>query len=314
MIHYISRRDHRAGMHAYLRSFGRRHADLVRLVTWEDALHPSPQDPPHAWAPGVCILTDLDRLSDDELRLASRLHDDLRDRGVRCLNNPARLLRRAPLLRALHDAAINDFRAYPAHDPWSILHARLPAFVREANEHRGPIGDLARTRPQLAARLARAIASGHRPSDLLIVEFCDYRSPDALFRKYAAFRVADRIIARHLLGGSHWAVKFSRGLPERLIAEELDFVRNNPYADALMRIFEIAGVDYGRADFAIVRNRPVVFEINTNPLIARPRREHHPARLEALDIFLRRFRAALCALDTPAETTPRIAKERPTIP
>lgn len=295
MIHYVARRDHRAGMHAYLRSFGRRQAHLIRLVAWEDALSASAEEP--AWAPGVCILSDLDRLNDDELRGATRLHDALCARGIRCLNNPARVLRRGPLLRALHDAGINDFRALPASDPRSLMRARLPAFVREANEHWGPIGGLAHTRVRLAARLLAAVAKGHTPRDLLIVEFRDYRSEDGLFRKYAAFRVGDLIIARHLLGGEDWMVKFSRGLPERLIGEELEFVRANAHAGALMRVFEIAGVEYGRADFGVIGDRLVIFEINTNPLVARPRREHDPSRLEALGVFIRRYRAALRSLD-----------------
>ena len=35
--------------------------------------------------------------------------------------------------------------------------------------------------------------------------------------------------------------------------------------DVLLRAFEVAGIDYGRADFSIVDGVPQIYEINTNP-------------------------------------------------
>jgi hypothetical protein len=45
----------------------------------------------------------------------------------------------------------------------------------------------------------------------------------------------------------------------------LRYIRDNPHADALLRAFEVAKIDYGRADYTVLGGRVQIFEINTNP-------------------------------------------------
>ena len=58
------------------------------------------------------IFGDMDRLPTEVLRVACKLYRQLRDQGIRVLNDPARVLSRYGLLRRLHDEGINGFNAY----------------------------------------------------------------------------------------------------------------------------------------------------------------------------------------------------------
>jgi hypothetical protein len=50
-----------------------------------------------------------------------------------------------------------------------------------------------------------------------------------------------------------------------MVEEELAYVSQNPHRDVLTKVFEIAGVDFGRVDYGIVEGKLAVYEINTNP-------------------------------------------------
>ena len=47
--------------------------------------------------------------------------------------------------------------------------------------------------------------------------------------------------------------------------QHLDYVRTNPHADELRKLFGAANIEYGRIDYTIADGRIQVFEINTNP-------------------------------------------------
>ena len=67
----------------------------------------------------------------------------------------------------------------------------------------------------------------------------------------------------------NWLVKYGKlacATPE-LYEDELGIVRENPYAEPVQRAFEIAGIEYGRADFGLVGGRVQIYEINTNPTL-----------------------------------------------
>src|SRR5689334_482377 len=78
----------------------------VEVVTYETLL--KAKTVPRA----TFVFTDLDRLSLWELRLAGLTFRNMRAQGLRVLNDPARVLSRWGLLRALNLAGINDFNAY----------------------------------------------------------------------------------------------------------------------------------------------------------------------------------------------------------
>ena len=111
-----------------------------------------------------------------------------------------------------------------------------------------------------------------------------------------------------LLFGYDWVVKdgFSRddldAHPEklRLIDAERDFVMDNLHAEALRKVFSIARIQYGRADFALVNGRIQVYEINTNPNHASAEnvlRRSHPGRRPAQQYSEEKLQAAITGLD-----------------
>src|SRR5512139_626419 len=55
------------------------------------------------------IFADLERLAPHELRYAAELFRVLREAGLPCLNDPARVMSRVELLRSLKAAGINPF-------------------------------------------------------------------------------------------------------------------------------------------------------------------------------------------------------------
>jgi hypothetical protein len=98
----------------------------------------------------------------------------------------------------------------------------------------------------------------------------------------------------------HWCVKYGlAGLATTEIYQwERDKVATNHFAAALAPAFELAGIEYGRADHATVNDREVVYEINTNPYLAELSRQSSPFRDDMVAISRARYAAALWAIDT----------------
>jgi hypothetical protein len=64
-------------------------------------------------------------------------------------------------------------------------------------------------------------------------------------------------------------------------------------------VFEIAAIDYGRADVGICGARFQVYEINTNPNITASNRFISDEHRESREIFRARFGAMMHAIDSP---------------
>ena len=63
-------------------------------------------------------------------------------------------------------------------------------------------------------------------------------------------------------------------------------------------MFDLAGVDYGRADFGLVGGRPQIYEINTNPEIKlRPPPAKLQRRNESVDLFRSNYLEAMRTID-----------------
>jgi hypothetical protein len=158
--------------------------------------------------------------------------------------------------------------------------------VRRAHDHNGSLTGLLAGRGALLAALLALRARGQRLSDLLIVEFRDMRDHDGLYRKYAAFRVGDRIVPAHVLAGHDWMVKASvNERTEQLLREDLLFVESNPHEQRLREVFDLARIDYGRVDYGVSNGRLEVWEINLNPTMGRRAgkpRARLPAKAEEL--------------------------------
>ncbi len=68
---------------------------------------------------------------------------------------------------------------------------------------------------------------------------------------------------------------------DALQLEEQAAVHANEVPEAVRRAFDIAGVEWGRADHARFRGRDTIFEINTNPVALTPDRHGNAIRIEA---------------------------------
>ncbi len=93
-----------------------------------------------------------------------------------------------------------------------------------------------------------------------------------------------------------------------MILEERAYIVGNPHEAQLREIFGIAGVGYGRIDYAVLNGRVQTWEINLHPTIGRgpgeDRKKRVPPELEPLrDVgkahFHRGFSAAWEAVDIP---------------
>jgi hypothetical protein len=216
--------------------------------------------------PGTYILSALEYLSAPMSSLLTAIHAQLSEvEGFRFLNHPTRTLGRFGLLRELARVGCNPFRA----------------------------------------AIGRALLTGRRIQDLLVVEFCDTSDERGYYRKYGAFIVGDSIIPRRLDYGRGWMLKREGSEFSRAMAvEELEYVRANPHAGRLREIVDLAGVGYGCIDYAVKEERLVVWEINVTPTMGRalgvrvPRTaEYKRIHQETGEVYHPRMRAAFEALD-----------------
>ena len=245
------------------------------------------------------IFTDLDRLSYWDLELTSHLYLQMKNAGLPVWNNPAHVKNRYRLLRALHAAGLNDFNAYAVDELNPNI--RYPVFLRKLQGHRKPVSDLLETRAQLDQAITSAIAAGTPADNLLVVEYVGEPIRPGLFRKLAAFRIGDAIVPHISVHESKWLVKYGElGIAgDDMYRQELELLQTNPYADHLRKVFDVAGIEYGRADFGFYQGRLQVFEINTNPALSAPGKHPSPVRMESLKLVWTQYLEALRGLDTP---------------
>jgi hypothetical protein len=207
-------------------------------------------------------------------------------------------MRRRELLDALAAQGLNTFRAHGLSADQAQV--RLPAFVRAADDHEGARSGLLRNRAELAEAVAEAQKQRAPIEEWLIVEFCDTIERDGFYRKYSAFRIGPHIIPRHLFIGQAWVLKHSESLQPDHLAEEQAYIRTNPHREELMRIFELARIDYGRIDYGLRGGRLQVWEINTNPMLLWRKHLEETARLPVHRQFADRVAAVLDELNRTA--------------
>ena len=249
---------------------------------------------PHA----TYLFTDLDRLGFWDLEHVSHLYLEMKNAGLRVLNNPTIARSRYPLLRALRAAGLNDFNVYRVDEMDFIEH--FPVFIRKVHGHREPLSDLLQTKEDLSKAIDAAIAGGMPRENLLIIEFAAEPIRAGVYRKLSAFCIGGAIIPHISVHDTVWLVKYGRKFDniEDLYQEEYALLQNNPYAEHLKKVFQIAGIEYGRADFGIYRGRIQVYEINTNPHVA-PECEHPSAmRVASMKLSWENYLAGLRAIDS----------------
>jgi len=252
------------------------------------------------WAKSATyIFADLDRLGYWDLTLAADLYLQLKKAGLSVWNDPARFQNRYTLLRALHAAGLNDFNAYRSDEIDSIR--RFPVFLREIHGHGNPLTGLLETREDAARAVDAAIDGGRPLENLVLIELAAEPIREGLYCKQAAFRIGNAIVPHVAVHDTTWLVKYGRTFDlaiEDVYKEEHAVLEENPFADHLRKVFDIAGIEYGRADFGFYQGRLQVFEINTNPLVGRVLESHPSAtRVATMKLALEKYMAAMRAID-----------------
>jgi len=265
----------------------------VRLMRY-DELIPAKELPRATY-----VFTAVDRLAMWELRVAAAIYRRLQSQGIRVLNDPARTLSRHGLLRRLHDTGINRFNAYRVEE-W-VQPRRWPVFLRAEGDHDGPFDPLLHDPEQLKAAISTAVTKGIPLSSLLIVEYLAQPVQLGLFRRLAVYRVGDRSVADTCVHDVQWRAKIGKDgiAPAELYQDELRIVQENPYKAPMRRAFDLAGVEYGRADFGLVDGVPQIYEINTSPHLELLGDSPSPFRSQSRQLCNANLMAALKSIDTP---------------
>jgi hypothetical protein len=299
MINFVTTRSHRYTLRRLVADLGR---SRCRQWTYE-TLFTRRSLPGGTW-----IFTDQERLSRFELSLAARIATLLEQGGATVLNHPARVRFRYDLLTALKQAGINRFSVWrcetmPKPD-------RFPVFIRSEFDHDSTALDLIPNQQELDAEIDRMQRSGVPLTGQLVIEYAGEEIAPGVWQRFATYRAGDAVIAHHNVVDFRWVAKdvedkarlYGHPNYRDFVANERRFVEENLYADVLRRAFDLAGIDYGRADFSIVDGAPQIYEINTNPKHGSRRaleRETHPDRLRTQLDADDRMRRSILATDTP---------------
>jgi len=307
MIHFVVPADGAFTLTDYLERDLPEMSRRMRVIRYEDL--PGMQEFPR----GTWVWSGLDQLLPGMLRLVTAVHGRLEAAGGgRFLNHPTWTLLRFELLDLLHRSGRNSFRAVRAGG--NLRGLRYPVFLRGERSHDGNFSSLLHTPGDVEQAIGKAVIQGHDLGDLMVIEFCPVADPDGFYRKYAAFKVGDRIIPRSLQHGRHWMVKFADSAFTRaLVMEEKEYMTRNPHGAELAELFRLAEVEYGQIDYSFQDGRMQTWEINLNPTIGRGAGpsggvgpvELRPIRDEAREYFFDRFREAWREVDLePGEQAP----------
>jgi hypothetical protein len=246
------------------------------------------------------VFCDLERLAPWELRLAADLYRSLTAAGLKCLNDPARVKSRVELLMALHSAGINPFSA--ARADMAPRPSRFPVFLRAEDDHLTPLPDLCGDQAALDRALDRLREVGIPLRGILVVEHAAEPYSGTLWAKWGTWRIGDRIVVEHIGVDDFWLVKtgYHSKLTEAAIADEHDAVATNRFAAEVRPAFDLGAIEFGRADHATLAGRTIVYEINTNPILAFWSPDHRPLRAETQTIARQHIAEAFAAIDSQA--------------
>jgi hypothetical protein len=219
---------------------------------------------------GHYIFTDFDRLSAYEVQVADVIAQSIAKAApeAKVLNRPAMVLERYPLLKRLKQDGLNDFSAYRLDS--GEMPQRYPVFVRCEDDCRKPDTPLLNSPEELGEAIRTLVQSGLSMKRRIAVEFCAERGADGFYRKYGVIKIGAHLIPHHIQREPDWYVKRNFGEPSKdpeFATERSRFIRENPHAEQIDRVFAIANIDFGRIDYAVVNGKVQTYEINTNPTV-----------------------------------------------
>lgn len=318
MIYYVATERFSSTIRRFLKHHGKALGGCLKWLTWEEIFF-------EGGGPiGHYIFTDFDRLSRYELDCAAAFALALESAApeARILNHPLAALERYPLLVKLFEAGINDFTATRLEA--GERPSRYPVFIRAEDGYGGPETDIINNDAEFEAALADLKTRGLPRKGRIAIGYAAERDADGYFRKYAAFNVGGTIVPSHLMRGQTWVVKShvkesdwierrddTYRLTPRAVDSELAFVRDNPHGEILAKAFEVAKIDFGRADYSVIGGRVQIYEINTNPSL--PGAAKHDAREERREIMRNRIIRQLKSISSQPHNHGRVrfAAKRP---
>lgn len=260
MIVFFVGRPARDTLTTFVRTWGLRLAPKVQLVFYEDLPHARFVPPAHAY-----VFTDLERRLPQRPELARLADRLLASPGAPAvLNHPRHVLGRFELLRALHERGVNPFDVHLLDRPFA---PRFPVFVRDPDEHDGPVTPLLSTPAELELELDRLRADGVDLASLVAIEFEDTRGPDGLYRKYATHVIGDETIHGNLCFDTDWVVKYTGSVTGERLAEREAALHSTEHVPELRELADLAGVRYGRFDYTVADGRLRIWELNTAPML-----------------------------------------------
>jgi hypothetical protein len=274
MVVFFISRIGRFTLERFFKTWGAALAPKVELVYYEQLSHVG-----ELCRAGTYVFTDLERLTPAGLQTASELADTLAAMpdAPTIINHPSRVMLRYDLLRVLHERGVNSFRAHRALPVPTDL--RYPVFLRSEHEHR-VMTPLLRNRRQVERQLVRAHVQGMDLASLLAIEYQDVADEHGMFHRHISHVIGDTIIPGYLAFNSDWVVKAGRFLDGDRLAQQRASVLSREHEPHLRELARVAGVGYGRFDYAVADGRIHIWELNTNPTILVRPKEFSPFALE----------------------------------
>ncbi|WP_424983229.1 hypothetical protein [Maritalea sp. S77] len=253
------------------------------------------------------IFTFIDRLHPRERRLAAKIyhHINAAGDGFKALNDPALAKNRYRLLRTLHDEGINQFNAYLASE--MPKPKRFPVFVRNLSVSLPPLTELLENQDALDRALIDLEQQSEPLDDLVVIEFCAEPFHGEFYAKLASYRIDQTISFNMMLFDEKWYVKYRQvdHMPPGANAFEAKLMQENAFQDEVRRVFDLANIEYGRVDFALVGGRPQFYEINFHPHFTSSEfASKDPQRLANVTLAAQRRLDALNQLDQHSNAKP----------
>jgi hypothetical protein len=303
MLYYVTKAATPNTIWSFIQGSGWHNVPFLRPIPYEWLFH-------RRRAPrGHYVFTDFDRLTAYEVQCAAKVAETLQaaDPDIKIYNHPSRALERYPLLSRLQAAGLNSFavtRIDGAERP-----KEWPVFIRSEDDCKRPDTDLLHNDAEFDAALASLAAQGIPLKRRIAVGFRGEQGPDGYFRKYGAIHIAGRILPQHILRNTGWHVKHGQVKADLNARDEYDQLFGNYAAHEahLRRVFDLAGIDFGRADYGVVNGRIEIYEINTNPTIrGSGRKKRKPGDLPRRSLIANDLIEGFRAMNTPHASGPDI--------
>ncbi len=289
MILFVTTADHRYTLTGAIPQWRLRRR--ARVVSYDWLFRQS------AIRAGAVVFTDFDRLRHYELVAAGSIYRQLRDGGIKVFNDPAKARQRYDLLHHLHAEKLNHFRAYRAIP--CPMPERFPVFLKGETDHGQDFERLIADQATLQRSIEEIENQGVSLRNLLVIEFANTPIRENVYQRWTVYRIGDAMIAGNPVGEASPFVKY--GTPGLTTGPEFEalarWMRENPDAEILKRAFDIARIDYGRADYGNDDGSIAIYEINTNPKIGTRLPNLHAEFLQASRESLDAVLAAIVALD-----------------